>query len=104
MQRLIGRVNYVQHPDRQNKPLSLQSESRFAVVTVRLKDGRTLSEYQGAENRKVLVEEEVHNKFRQNAEIGGLAAKQVERTLELMGQLETVQDVSSLVDMITKAN
>jgi len=100
----MKRVNYVQHPDRRDKPLSLLSESRFAVVTVRSKDGRTLSEYQGAENRRVLMEDEVRNKFRQNAEIGGLSAKQIERTLELMGQLETVQDVNSLMEMITKSS
>ena len=103
IQRLMARVNYIQHPDRKDKPLSLQSESRFAIVTVRLKDGRTLSEYQPSENRRVLTGDEVANKFRQNAEIGGLSSGQIAGAIDLMARLETVPDVASLVDMITQS-
>ena len=101
VQRLMGRVNYIQHPDRQDKPLSLQSDSRFAAVTVGLKDGRTLLEYQGAEDRKILVGDELRNKYRKNAEMGRLPAKKIEKSIELMDRLEFLEDVSQLIDALT---
>ncbi len=100
VQNLMARVTYVQHPDRKEKPLSLQSESRFAQVTVKMKDGRTLSENQGSENRRKLKGQEVIAKYRKNAEIGGLSAKQIERSIELMEKLETLEDMTPLMDAV----
>lgn len=101
VQSLMSRVNYVQHPDRRDKPQSLQSESRFAVVTLKLKDGRVLSEHQGVEGRKTLVGEEALAKYRINAEIGGLSPRQIERSIELMDKLETVSNITVLMDTVT---
>jgi hypothetical protein len=98
---LMSRVNYVQHPDRRDKPQSLQSESRFAAVTLKLKNGQVLSEHQGVEGRKTLVGEEVLAKYRMNAEMGGLSASQIDRSIELMDKLETLSDITGLMDTVT---
>jgi len=100
VQSLMSRVHYVQHPDCRDKPESLQSESRFAALTLKLKNGQVLSEYQGAEGRKVLLGEEVLAKYRMNAERGGLSANQIDRSVELMDKLETLSDITILMDAV----
>ena len=71
MKSLMKKVSYFQHADRREKLLSLQSESCFTVVTVRMKDGRALSEYQGSEDRRKLTGQGVLAKYRRNVEMVG---------------------------------
>ena len=100
---LMKKVNYIQHPDCVDKPLSLQSESRFAAVTLKLKDGRVLSERQKAEGRRKLRGEEVYSKYRENAQIFGLSANQIDRSVELLDKLETLGGIDPLMDAVTRS-
>ena len=100
---LMKKVNYIQHQDCVDRPLRLQSESRFAVVTVKLKDGRVLSERQDAQGRKKLRGEEVYFKYRQNAQVFGLSADRINHSFELLNELEALNDINPLIDAVTQS-
>ncbi|MFC1966923.1 MmgE/PrpD family protein [Chloroflexota bacterium] len=102
MQDLIKKVNVIWHPDCVDRPLRLQSESRFAIVTLNLKDGRVISEQIDTENRKHLVGEEIYDKYTANAKIGGVPENNIERSIELIKRLEELKDIKELMDIVAK--
>ncbi len=103
MQDMIKKVNVVWHPDFANKPPRLQSEARFATVTLNLNDGRVLSEQRDIGNTRHLTGEEIYAKYRANAKIGGLSESNIKRSIELIKGLEELDDTTKLVDTITKS-
>ncbi len=100
IQLLMKKVHYFQHEDRRDKPLRLQSETRFVMLTVKMKDGHVFSEYLEAKGRRRLRGKEVQAKYQKNAEIGGLSEEQIERSLELLDKLESLPDVTLLMDAL----
>ncbi|MFC1990338.1 hypothetical protein ACFLVW_07310, partial [Chloroflexota bacterium] len=89
-------------PDCVDRPLRLQSESRFAIVTLNLKDGQVISEQIDTENRKHLVGEEIYDKYTTNAKIGGVSKNNIERSIELIKRLEELKDIKELMDIVAK--
>jgi 2-methylcitrate dehydratase PrpD len=99
IQDLIKKVTRVQHPDFVDLPLRLEGgQPNFAIVTLRLKDGRILSER--VEQARELKGEEVYAKYQENARIGGIGKDKIERTIELIKGLENLKDVTELVDTV----
>ena len=99
IQDLIKKVTVVQDPEIAGLPLRLQGESPFTTLTLRLKDGRVLSERAG--QVKLLTGEEIYDKFKENARFGGLTANKIERAIELVKGLENLRDVTELMDTVS---
>ena len=99
IQNLMKKVKVCQDPELADLPLSLQGESMYVIVTLRLNDGRVLSQREG--RGKELEGEEVYAKYRDNARIGGVAANKIERSIELVKGLEHLRDVSELMDAVS---
>jgi 2-methylcitrate dehydratase PrpD len=99
IQDLIKKVTRVQHPDFVDLPVRLEGgKPNFAIVTLRLKDGRVLSER--VEQARELKREEVYAKYQENARIGGIGKDKIERTIQLIKGLENLKDVTELADTV----
>jgi len=73
-------------------------------VTVKLKDGREYShqvEWPKGHPRRPLTKDELHGKFRSCAR-KVLAEEDAQRVIQLMGKLENIGDVSTLMDIVTE--
>jgi 2-methylcitrate dehydratase PrpD len=101
VQQLIKKVNHVWHEDYADKPARLQGDARFAVVTLRLKDGRVVSERRDVATRTKLKGDEIYAKYRDNAKIGGLEKSKIDISLKLMINLETVNDVTDVMNAVS---
>jgi len=91
----------VQDPEFADLPLRLQAGplvDEAVTVTLRLKDGRVLSE--AAEHGRELKGEEIYAKYRENARIAGLTSNKIERSIELVKGLEDLKDVTELMDAV----
>ncbi|MFC1870060.1 MmgE/PrpD family protein [Chloroflexota bacterium] len=102
LQNLIKKVKLFWHPDCAGRPLRLQSEGRFVVVTLKLNDGRVLSERQDSGTKKNLKGEEVYTKYRENAKIAGLGDSDIEHSVTLIKKLEDLEDMTELMDTVTR--
>jgi hypothetical protein len=71
----------------------------FCVVTLRLNDGRVLSQPEG--RGKELEGEEIYAKYRENARIAGMESNKIERSIELIKGLEDLKDVTELMDTVS---
>jgi len=100
IQQLMKKVSVAQHPDTADLPPALFWEYPFqgVIITLRLNDGRVLSEREDHEHD--LKGEEIYAKYRENARIGGVTAKDTERSIELINGLENLKDVTKLVDTV----
>jgi 2-methylcitrate dehydratase PrpD len=100
IQQLMKKVTVTQHPDTVDLPPALFWEYPFqgVMITLRLNDGRVLSEREDHEHD--LKGEEIYAKYRENARIGGVTAKDTERSMELIKGLEDLKDVTKLVDTV----
>jgi len=100
IQQLMKKVTVTQHPDTVDLPPALFWEYPFqgVIITLRLDDGRVLSEREDHEHD--LKGEEIYAKYRENARIGGVTAKDTERSMELIKGLEDLKDVTELVDTV----
>jgi 2-methylcitrate dehydratase PrpD len=100
IQELIKKVTVIQDPELAALPLRLQGDtSPFSVVTLRLKDGRVLSQKEGL--GKELKGEEIYAKYRENARIGGIGPNKIDRTIELVKGIEDLKDVTELMDTVS---
>ena len=99
IQDLMKKVTVVQDPKCANLPLRLQGDSMFCVVTLRLNDGRVLSQREG--RGKELEGEEIYAKYRENARIAGMESNKIERSIELIKGLEDLKDVTELMDTVS---
>jgi 2-methylcitrate dehydratase PrpD len=103
VQDLMRKVKVVWHPDCADKPLRLQSESRFITIDIVFNDGHLLSKRQDAANRKQLKVEEVYEKFVNNARIAGVAENNINRAVALAKTFEKCEDVTELIDMVCRS-
>jgi 2-methylcitrate dehydratase PrpD len=101
VQDLMRRVDHVWHKDFRDRPLRLQGEVRFALVTLRLKNGQVLSEQSDVSDRKNLRGDEIYAKYKDNAGRGGIELKKVERAIQIMKSLEDLEDMTELMDNVT---
>jgi 2-methylcitrate dehydratase PrpD len=99
IQDLMKKVTAVQDPEMADLPLRLQGEGDFFIVTLKLKDGRVLSQREG--RGRQLKGEEIYAKYRENAKIGGIAVNKIERSIELIKGLENLKDVTELMDAVS---
>jgi len=102
IQDLMKRMTVVQDPEFADLPLRLQAGplvDEAVTVTLRLKDGRALS--QAEEHGRELKGEEIYAKYRENARIAGLTSNKIERSLELIKGLEDLKDVTELMDAVS---
>jgi 2-methylcitrate dehydratase PrpD len=102
MQQLIRKVSVVWNPVFAEESQKSKSEPRYVLVTVKLNDGRVLSERQYSHLARQLYGEEVYAKYRENAKFSGIGAKTVERSVELLAGLENVNDVTQLIDTVVR--
>ena len=103
IQDLMKKVSVVQDPELVDLPLRLKKgplEAQFVTVTLRLNDGRVLS--QREERGRTLQGEEIYAKYRENAGMGGISANKIERTIELIQGLEDLEDVTELMDTVVR--
>jgi 2-methylcitrate dehydratase PrpD len=98
---LMKKVKVTQHPELAGLPVRLRGEVGFATVTLRLKDGRVLSERQEYGAVKGLSGEAINTKYIENAKIGGLSPSKIERSLQLLKGLENLEDTTQLMDAIS---
>jgi 2-methylcitrate dehydratase PrpD len=97
---LMRKVNVVWHPECADKPLRLQSESRFITIDIVFNDGRLLSKRQNAGNRKQLNVEEVYEKYVSSARIAGISENNINQAVTLAKTLEKCEDVTELIDLV----
>lgn len=100
VQDLMRKVKVVWHPDCADRPLRLQSESRFITIDIIFNDGLMLSKRQDAANRKQLKVEEVYGKYVDNARIAGISEDNISRSVTLAKTLEKCEDVTELIDLV----
>ena len=100
LQDLMRKVKVIWHPDCAEKPLRLQSESRFITIDILFNDGRMLSKRQDAANRKQLKVEEVYEKFVNNARIAGVSENNISKSVILAKTFEKCEDVTELIDLV----
>ncbi|MFH0768250.1 MAG: MmgE/PrpD family protein [Chloroflexota bacterium] len=100
VQELLRKVKYVYAQPRTGGPAA-----RPARVTVRLKNGKEFSHEapnaKGSPNNP-LTEEELAEKFRDCAQTA-LSEQQIKRCTQLLSKLETLPDISPLMNMVTKS-
>jgi 2-methylcitrate dehydratase PrpD len=100
VQDLMRKVQVVWHPDCVDKPLRLQSESRFVSVDIFFNDGRILSKTQDARTRKNLRGEEVYAKYRNNARLADISERKLNQSVALVKALEECEDVTELMNLV----
>jgi 2-methylcitrate dehydratase PrpD len=105
LQELLRKTQSFVHPELRDVKLSEKDRAqRFpAIITVRLKDGTELTErVDNAKGRwdNPLTQEELYDKYRIYAGLY-LSKNTVERSLELLDQLENLKDISELMAELT---
>jgi 2-methylcitrate dehydratase PrpD len=100
VQALMKKVRVVWHPDNADKPLRLQSESRFVSVSIVFNDGRTISKIQDAKTRKNLKGEQVYAKYRANAKMCGLSDEKTSQSIALVKKLDKCDDLTELMNIV----
>jgi 2-methylcitrate dehydratase PrpD len=103
VQDLMRKVKVVWHPDCAEKPLRLQSESRFITIDILFNDGRLLSKRQDAANRRQLGVEEVYEKYVNNARIAGISEDNISKSVTLAKTFEKCEDVTELIDLVCRS-
>ena len=99
VQDLMGRISVVQHSDFKANPEPLTESALFNEISIQMKDGTTFSHRVESGHSRHLQGEEVLDKFRDNARLAGIARAQIERTIQLVENLENLDDITSLIDM-----
>ena len=100
VQELMRKVKVIWHQDCAEKPLRLQSESRFITIDILFNDGHMLSKRQDAANRRQLGVEEVYEKFVNNARIAGISESNISQSVTLTKTFEKCEDVTELIDLV----
>ncbi len=100
VQQLMKKITVSQHPDTVDLPPSLFWEYPFqgVIITLRLNDGRVLSEREDHEHD--LKGEEIGAKYWENASMGGISSKDIGHSIELIKGLEDVGNITELMDTV----
>jgi len=99
MQDTLKKVKLYWHPERAGKPTKMLDERRFAVITIKLKNGKEYSERR--DSGRSLEGDEVISKYKENAYLAGLPERKTMLSIKLVQDLEKLEKLTSLMDALT---
>lgn len=97
---LMDKIEVIWHPECAGKPARLQGESRFVEISIYMKNGRVLSKYQDAVDRKQLAAEQVYDKFVDIARSVGKNEGNIQKAVDLVKTFENCEDAKELLDIV----